>query len=217
MSIRVLEDLPPPEPIELPLAVNVSDSLIIRRSWWNYYRADIRRYKKLRPGAPLIKSLLLEQGLWALLQYRVASAIYRSKLSLAVKQPLLLLMVGWQKVIEILTGIHIPYSAQIGAGFYIGHFGNIILHGDAIIGEECNISQGVTIGISGRGDKKGVPMIGNRVYIAANAVVTGKITIGDNVVIGACSLVNRDIPPNTTVLGVPAQVVTFRGSEDYIV
>lgn len=186
-------------------------------SWRENYRRDIERYKKLRPGGSLIQCFLLEQGLWALLQYRVASAIYNSNLPLTRKQPLLILMVGWQKVIEILTGIQIPYSTKIGAGLYIGHYGNILLHSDLVMGENCNISQGVSIGISGRGANKGVPVIGNRVYVAAHAVVAGKIKVGDNAVIGANSTVTRDVPPNCTVLGVPAQIISFRGSEDYIV
>ncbi len=160
--------------------------------------------------------LLTEQGLWALLQYRLASALYRSNLPLVVKVPLLTLAVATQKIIEIVVGITIPYQASIGPGLYIGHFGNIVLSSDAVIGQTCNLSQGVTIGVSGRGARRGVPKIGNRVYIAANAVVVGKISIGDDVVIAANSLVIADVPAHTTVMGVPAQVVNTHDSEEYL-
>ena len=82
--------------------------------------------------------------------------------------------------------------------------------------DNCNISQGVTIGVSGLGEKRGVPIIGNNVYIAANAVCAGKIVIEDNVLIGACSLVNKDVAKNSTVVGVPAIVVSDKGSKGYI-
>ena len=124
--------------------------------------------------------------------------------------------VVWQKWIEIVTGISLPYTAKIGSEFYIGHFGNIIINAAAEIGDNCNVSQGVTIGVSGRGDQRGIPIIGNNVYIGANSVVAGKITIGNNVVIGANSFVNRNIDSNSTVLGVPAKKVSDNSSVDYI-
>src|SRR5690606_36075980 len=108
------------------------------------------------------------------------------------------------------------YSCQIGPGFYIGHFGNIIINPSSIIGSNCNISQGVTIGISGRGENRGVPIIGNNVYIGTNAVVAGKIMVGDNCVIAANSLVVSSIEANKTVVGVPAVVHSSNTSKDYI-
>ncbi|HTK11601.1 MAG TPA: serine acetyltransferase [Ktedonobacteraceae bacterium] len=184
--------------------------------WRELYKQDIARYKSHRMNRPLLMILLTEQGLWALLQYRIASAIYRSDLPYLSKAPLLLLSVVWLKLIEITTGISIPCQALIGPGFYIGHFGNIFIGEDAIIGHSCNISQGVTIGVSGRGQKRGVPHIGNRVYIAANAVVVGKISVGDDAVIAANSLVTTDVAPHTTVMGVPAQFKSNHGSETYL-
>jgi len=122
----------------------------------------------------------------------------------------------WQKIIEITTGISIPASAKIGHSFYIGHFGGIILNSDTVIGSNCNISQGVTIGVSGLSEKRGVPVIGNNVYIGANAVLVGKINIGNNCIIGACSLVTRDLPDNAVALGVPAEIISYKGSGGYI-
>jgi len=97
-------------------------------------------------------------------------------------------------------GIEIPAAAQIGKGFYIGHFGGIIISSSAKIGENVNISQQVTIGISGNGDKRGCPVIGDNVYIAPGAKIFGKITIGNNVKIGANAVVYKDIPDNVTVV-----------------
>lgn len=186
------------------------------RHWQILFKSDLARYKTYLPGRTSLAVFCMNQGLWALLQYRVASALYHSGLNASLKRPAMLIMVAWQKIIQITTGISLPYSAKIGAGFYIGHFGNIIINDDAEIGENCNISQGVTIGVSGRGASRGAPHIGNRVYIGANAVVAGKIEVGDDVVIAACSLVTRNVPNSSIVMGVPAQVCSARGSADYI-
>jgi len=91
----------------------------------------------------------------------------------------------------------------IGQGFYIGHFGTIIVSNEAIIGENCNIAPGVTIGATRRGDHKGAPNIGNMVWIGTNAVIVGKIRIGDNVLIAPGSFVNFNVPDNSIVLGNP--------------
>lgn len=125
-------------------------------------------------------------------------------------------MLFWQKCIEIVSGISIPSSAQIGNSFYIGHFGGIIFNANTIIGVNCNISQGVTIGISGLNEKRGVPTIGNNVYIGANSVLAGKIEIGDNVLIGACSMVNQSFSDNSVIIGVPAIKISDKSSIGYI-
>ncbi|MGB8348574.1 MAG: hypothetical protein WCD86_27085, partial [Ktedonobacteraceae bacterium] len=90
--------------------------------WWLLYKQDIARYKKHRSHTPVVILFLTEQGLWALLPYRMASALYRSHVPRVAKIPLLVLA-AVQKVIEIVVGITIPYQATIGPGLYIGHFG----------------------------------------------------------------------------------------------
>ena len=121
------------------------------------------------------------------------------------------------KVSEILTGIQIPFSAQIGPGFYIGHFGNIIIGTDTVIGENCNISQGVTIGQGGRGGIQKTPIIGSRVYIGPGAKLFGDIRIGDDVAIGANSVVTKDLPANAVAVGVPAQIINYNSSSDFVI
>lgn len=177
-------------------------------------QSDYRKYQKY--GGHFFVIIFLTQGFWAILQYRLAHFIYKKIKWQPFRFLLVLLMLFWQKIIEITTGISIPASSRIGHSFYIGHFGGIIINANAIIGNNCNISQGVTIGVSGRGEKRGTPILGNEVYIGANAVVSGKITIGDNVLIGACTLVNDSIPEGSVVLGVPAVIVSQKGSKGYI-
>lgn len=176
--------------------------------------SDYKKYKKY--GGNFFTILFFTQGFWAIFQYRIARAVYRKIHIPVLRQLLLFICLLWQKAIEILTGISIPASVSVGHSFYIGHFGGIILNAKTVIGNNCNISQGVTIGVSGTGEKRGVPIIGNNVYIGANAVVAGKITVADNVVIGACSLVTKDVDINSVVLGVPAAVISTKGSEGFI-
>ncbi len=114
-------------------------------------------------------------------------------------------------------GILIPLNCQIGQGFYIGHFGNIVIHHRVIIGDNCNISHGVTIGLSSRGPRRGCPVIGNNVYIGPGAKIFGAISIGDNSAIGANCVVTKDVPAHATIVGVPGKLVSYKGSENYII
>ena len=119
----------------------------------------------------------------------------------------------------IMVGIEIDANAHIGNGFFINHFGAIII-GPAIIGDNCNISQSVTIGKSSKvaewefrdAETVDVPTIGNRVWIGPGAVIAGPVTIADDASVSANSLVTRDIPSGGIAMGVPAQVVSMKGS-----
>lgn len=97
-------------------------------------------------------------------------------------------------------------GGKIGKGFYIGHFGTIVVNPETVIGENCNIAHGVTIGVTRRGLKAGVPEIGNEVWIGTGSVIVGKIKIGSNVLIAPCSYVNFDVPDNSIVIGNPAVI-----------
>jgi serine O-acetyltransferase len=122
----------------------------------------------------------------------------------------------WHKLIEITTGIDLPKYTKVSKGLYVGHFGGIIISPYAEIGEFCHLSHDVTISIGGRGEKSGVPKIGNRVFIEPGAKIFGPIKIGDDVAIGANSVVTKDVPDRAVLIGIPAQIVNFNGSEEYI-
>ena len=114
--------------------------------------------------------------------------------------------------------IQIPINANIGKGFYIGHFGRVIINGDAKIGNNVNVGTGITIGYSARGKYKGTPTVGNNVWIGTNAVIVGNITIGDDVLIAPNTYVNRDIPPHSIVIGNPAIIKSSENAtKDYII
>lgn len=116
------------------------------------------------------------------------------------------------------TQIQIPWGTKIGKGFYIGHFGRIIINEAVIIGNNVNIATGVTIGQESRGKRKGTPTIGNEVWIGTNAVVVGNIKIGNNVLIAPLSYVNFDVPDNSIVIGNPAKIIEkINATQEYIV
>lgn len=179
-------------------------------NWLGLYRDDIARYRQYRGGASTLTIVLTEQGLWALLQYRIASAVFRSALPKAIKRPSLILLVAWRKLIEVTTGISLSCDARIGRGFLIWHFGNVFVSEGVEVGEMCSVAQGVNLGVSGQGADRGVPTLGDRVNVGANAVVVGKISVGDDATIAANSLVLQNVPAGAVVLGVPARTISIK-------
>ena len=112
-------------------------------------------------------------------------------------------------------GISIPYNTRIGAGFYIGHACGIVIHEQVQIGRNCSISQGVTIGQRNRGARVGVPVIGDAVYIGPGAVLIGAIDVASGCAIGANAVVTHDLCANAVAVGVPARVISTKGSSGY--
>lgn len=105
------------------------------------------------------------------------------------------------------TGIEIHPGAQIGKGFFIDHGNGVIIGETTIIGDNVTLYQGVTLGGTGKEQGKRHPTIGNNVMISAGAKVLGSFKVGDNTKIGAGSVVLEEVPPNSTVVGVPGRVV----------
>jgi serine O-acetyltransferase len=131
-------------------------------------------------------------------------------------RPLFYFFFLWLRNLKVKYGFDISYRTQIGQGFYIGHFGNVVIHGDTIIGDYCNISQGITFGVSNAGATIGVPIIGNNVFVGPGACVFGSITIGNNVTIGANAVVTEDVPDFYTVLSPKTAIINKDLSSFYI-
>ncbi len=105
---------------------------------------------------------------------------------------------------------------QIGPGLYLGHPFMIIINWRVKIGKDCSIGHEVTLGVHNRGERKGCPELGDRVYIGPGAKIIGGIKLGTRCAIGANAVVTRDVPENGVALGIPARVVSDKGSDGYV-
>jgi serine O-acetyltransferase len=160
------------------------------------WQADLARY----PERPWLK----EQSIWAIAVYRFGRRNDRRRPG-PVRR--LFDRFYWLafRVTETLTGISIPKSASVGPGLRIFHFGTIIVHAGAVIGANCTLRHGVTIG--DRGDDGPVPVIEDDVDLGAYAQVLGDVRVGRGAKIGALSVVLRDVPPGAVAVGVPARIL----------
>jgi serine O-acetyltransferase len=136
--------------------------------------------------------------------YRLANYLHKKKIPLLPKL--------FQRLIYILYNAHIPCEATIGEGTLLGYGGmGIVVHTNAKIGNNCMILQQVTIGTAvpffDMNNLHPVPVIEDNVYIASGAKILGGITIGEGSVIGANSVVTKDVPPHSLVLGIPGRVI----------
>lgn len=175
-------------------------------------RADLYRYG----GATGIKGFLAtyhqKPGFQYVLWMRLAAHLHRRR-----RWWIPYSFSSWMRHrLEIKYGISIPHTTHIGPGLFIGHFGGIVVNDSVVIGRNCNLSHGVTIGQKNRGRFKGCPRIGDRVYIGPGAAIIGSVSVGSDVAIGANAVVVDHAPDNAVVVGNPAYVVSARGSEGYV-
>lgn len=142
------------------------------------------------------------EGFWILVVYRCgrkACLIQNRWARLCLMLPLLMI----RKFMGIWLGITIPFSVRMGGGMFLPHCGGIVIHDDSVIGRQCAIYQGVTLGA--KGSKHGAPQLGDRVNVGAGAVILGRVDVGDDVDIGANAVVLKDVPAHSIAVGVPAQ------------
>ena len=149
-----------------------------------------------------IEVILTYPGLHALLVHRLSHCLY------LIGVPVLPRLIS--HISRMLTGIEIHPGATIGRGLFIDHGMGVVVGETSEIGDNVTMYQGVTLGGTGQERGKRHPTIGNNVLIGVGAKILGAITVGDNSRIGAGAVVLDDVPPNSTAVGVPAKVVTFR-------
>jgi serine O-acetyltransferase len=167
---------------------------------------DIRAARKKDPAAKgLLEILFLYQGLHALIYHRTAHFFYRLRLFFLARL--------LSQISRHLTGIEIHPGAVIGERFFIDHGMGVVIGETAVIGDDVLLYQGVTLGGTGLEKGKRHPTIGNNVVIGAGAKVLGNIAVGDNSYIGANAVVIKDVPPNSTVVGVPGRITRQDGKK----
>lgn len=113
-------------------------------------------------------------------------------------------------------GFDISPTTHIGPGFYLGHFGGVVISPYAVIGANVNINKGTTIGATSRGKRLGAPVLEDKVWVGSNATIVGKITVGRESLIAPGAFVNFDVPPRSVVLGNPGRIVSESGSDGYV-
>jgi serine O-acetyltransferase len=183
-------------------------------------RRDLRRYFVLLSEPTTVSKLRLilgTQGIWFLVSYRLGRWARRNVRPAIARRALRIPTGALHFFVSLVTQIDIGFDTEIGAGLYIGHAGYIVVNTSAVLGRNCNLSPGVVIGEGGRGDRRGTPVIGSHVYIAPGAKIFGRLTIGDNVAVGANAVVSTSVPANAVLVGNPARIVSYRGAADFVI
>lgn len=152
-----------------------------------------------------IEVFLTYAGLHAVWSHRVANAFYRRKLRFIARVI--------SQVSRFLTGIEIHPGARIGRRFFIDHGMGVVIGETCEIGDNVSVFQGVTLGGTGKEKGKRHPTIKDNALIATGAKVLGSITIGDSAKVGAGSVVLKDVPEHSTVVGIPGRVVVQNGQK----
>jgi len=155
---------------------------------------------------------LLSLGFWALQVYRFGHLRYRFSNRL-IRSALGVVHIVLAKLAEMLCGVTIGVSAKIGKRLAIEHSGAIVVHGNAELGDDCVIRQGVTIGNRRLDEPFAAPRIGNRVNIGAGAKILGAVHIGDDAQIGANAVVLHDVPAHALAVGIPARVIVQKAGD----
>ena len=144
------------------------------------------------------------KGRLVMILFRLASRIRRGKFLRWLGYPYLVI---YRVCVEWILGIEIPPLTRIGMRFAVHHGQGIVVNNRVIIGDDCLIRQGVTLGNRSEGDPYGCPVIGNNVVIGANALVLGRLTVGDGAVIGAGAVVTHNVDSEDIVVGNPARSI----------
>jgi serine O-acetyltransferase len=163
---------------------------------------QIQAIRERDPAArSAIEIVLTYPGLHAQLFHRVASSLRRRRLYLAAR---VVSHLG-----RFFTGIEIHPGATIGRRLFIDHGMGVVIGETAVIGDDCTLYQGVTLGGTGKQRGKRHPTLGDRVVVGVGAKILGAVSIGHDAKIGGGAVVLRDVPPHTTAVGVPARAVAW--------
>ena len=171
-----------------------------------HLKNDIALIKERDPAArSTAEILLLYSGLHAMFAYRVAHKLYKSEHYFAAR------MIS--QIARGATGIEIHPGATIGSGLFIDHGMGVVIGETTEIGDNCTLYQGVTLGGTGKDTGKRHPTLGDNVLVGAGARVLGPVNIGNGAKIASGAVVLKDVPDNSTAVGIPAKVVRRDGEK----
>jgi len=183
-------------------------SLILLYSLWTalFFRREIQSAFKKDPAAKCyLEVLTLYPGLHSIVMHRLAHFLYSLNIAFIPR--------FISEMMRFFTGIEIHPGAKIGKGLFIDHGNGVVIGETAIIGDDCLLYQGVTLGGTGKEKGKRHPTIGNNVVIGGGAKILGNINVGDNSYVGANAVVISDVPANSTIVGVPGRITRQDGKK----
>lgn len=171
-----------------------------------FFSREIRSILTRDPAASsYLEVLMLYPGLHSIVMHKFAHLLYLLKIPFLPR--------FLSEMMRFFTGIEIHPGARIGRGLFIDHGNGVVIGETAAIGDNVLLYQGVTLGGTGKEKGKRHPSIGNNVVIGAGAKVLGNISAGDNSYIGANAVVVKDVPPNSTIVGVPGRITQQDGKK----
>ncbi len=171
-----------------------------------FFRQEIRAALSKDPAAgSYLEVLLLYPGLHSVVMHKLAHTLYVLRIIFLAR--------FLSETMRFFTGIEIHPGAKIGRGLFIDHGNGVVIGETASIGDNVLLYQGVTLGGTGKEKGKRHPTIGSNVVIGTGAKVLGNITVGDNSYIGANAVVIRDVPSNSTIVGVPGRITQQDGKK----
>ncbi|MHC1684251.1 MAG: serine O-acetyltransferase EpsC [Clostridiaceae bacterium] len=167
---------------------------------FNNLRYDIKKILENDPAArSSIEVFFLYPCVHALISHRIAHFLYKKKFYFLAR--------FISQIARSFTGIEIHPGAQIGKGLFIDHGMGVVIGETAIVGDNVVLFHGVTLGGTGKEKGKRHPTVGNNVIIGSGSKILGNVTIGNNVKVGANAVVLRDVPDDSTAVGVPARII----------
>jgi serine O-acetyltransferase len=177
----------------------------LNRGAENLNPSDIGIIALLREDFRTYDHDLFEPGFWAVAIHRFGNWRMGIRIKL-LRAPFSLVFRFLSRVIEIIGGIHLPYTVRLGRRVRIWHHGGIVLHARSI-GDDVCIRHNTTFGIASRRRMRAIPTIGDRADIGCGVCVLGAVTVGHDSIIGANAVVVTAIPPYATAVGIPARVI----------
>lgn len=169
-------------------------------------KEQVKVAKEKDPAAlSAFEIILTYSGVHAVISHRIAHWLNKKKVPFFPR---------WiSQVTKFFTGIEIHPGAHIGKRFFIDHGTGVVVGETTVIGDNCLLYQGVTLGGTGKERGKRHPTLGNNVIVSAGAKVLGSITVGNNVIIGAGAVVINPVPDDCTVVGIPGRIVKIKGEK----
>ena len=181
---------------------------------WETLRADAYRYSGSTTWRAFLAAWIHDPG-FRFTYYMRKVTYYKTR-----KKSLSILPYIYNRIMlqhyRFKYGFDISPATSIGKGFYLGHFGGVVISPYAVLGSNINIGQGVTIGATSRGPRLGAPVLHDKVWVGAHAIIVGNITIGCEALIAPGAYVNFDVPSKAVILGNPGKVISHSGSTGYV-